>query len=134
MDHDRGRVVQGGLDYFPGALVAKPAQCRERLPAHLWIRIARGTDQGRDTRRESDLPESLDAAVVDPPRAGIDRFALDALVSRRPTRIVYISCDPATFARDAKRLTQAGYQLRQVQPVDMFPQTYHVESVALFAA
>ncbi|HEY67383.1 MAG TPA: 23S rRNA (uracil(1939)-C(5))-methyltransferase RlmD [Thermoflexia bacterium] len=79
-----------------------------------------------------DVP--LNAAVVDPPRAGVDRFALDALVERRPARIVYVSCDPATLARDAKRLTAAGYRLVEVQPVDMFPQTYHIESVSLFVS
>jgi len=81
-----------------------------------------------------DLDTPLDAAVVDPPRAGVDRFALDALVARRPGRLVYVSCDPATLARDAKRLARAGYRLVEVQPVDMFPQTYHIESVALFVS
>ncbi|HDQ71460.1 MAG TPA: 23S rRNA (uracil(1939)-C(5))-methyltransferase RlmD [Chloroflexi bacterium] len=78
------------------------------------------------------LDAGLDAALVDPPRAGLDRFALDALVERRPARLVYVSCDPATLARDAQRLTRAGYRLVEVQPIDLFPQTYHVESVALF--
>ncbi len=80
-----------------------------------------------------DVSVSLDAAVVDPPRGGLDRFALDALVDRGPSCIVYVSCDPATLGRDAKRLMRDGYRLIEVQPVDMFPQTYHIESVALFA-
>jgi 23S rRNA (uracil1939-C5)-methyltransferase len=79
-----------------------------------------------------DLDIPIDAAVIDPPRAGVDRFALDALVKHHPARLVYVSCDPATLARDTKRLIRAGYRLVEVQPVDMFPQTYHIESVALF--
>jgi 23S rRNA (uracil1939-C5)-methyltransferase len=81
-----------------------------------------------------DLGIPIHAAVIDPPRAGVDRFALDALIKHRPARLVYASCDPATLARDAKRLIRAGYRLNEVQPVDMFPQTYHIESVALFTS
>jgi len=90
--------------------------------------------EGRVEDALHDLDIPLDAAVLDPPRAGVDRFALDALVEQEPARIVYVSCDPATLARDAKRLIRSGYQLVEVQPVDMFPQTCHIESVALFVS
>ncbi len=79
------------------------------------------------------LEQSFDAAVVDPPRTGLDRAALDALVARGPQRIAYVSCDPATLARDCRRLVDQGYALQWVQPVDMFPQTYHIEAVALLS-
>jgi 23S rRNA (uracil1939-C5)-methyltransferase len=69
---------------------------------------------------------------MDPPRAGVEKSALDALISRAPREIVYVSCDPATLARDARRLVDGGYVLEAIQPVDLFPQTYHVETVSLF--
>jgi 23S rRNA (uracil1939-C5)-methyltransferase len=78
------------------------------------------------------LSGSFSAAVVDPPRAGMAPAALEALIAHQPTRIAYVSCDSSTLARDAKRLVTAGYRLAQVQPVDMFPQTYHIEAVAWF--
>lgn len=70
--------------------------------------------------------------VMDPVRAGAGEAVLQAAAGMKPKRIVYISCNPATFARDAKYLEQAGYRLEQVQPVDMFPQTMHIETVSLF--
>ncbi|RME35650.1 MAG: class I SAM-dependent RNA methyltransferase, partial [Thermoflexia bacterium] len=72
-----------------------------------------------------DVGEPLDAAVVDPPRAGMTLEALEGLVRLAPERVVYVSCDPATLARDGRRLAEAGYRLVEVWPVDMFPQTYH---------
>jgi 23S rRNA (uracil1939-C5)-methyltransferase len=69
-------------------------------------------------------------AVVDPPRTGLGKATLSALGSLAPSRLVYVSCDPATLARDIKELTDSGYRLIAVQPVDMFPQTYHIECVA----
>jgi 23S rRNA (uracil1939-C5)-methyltransferase len=72
------------------------------------------------------------AAVTDPPRPGMERQALEALAKRKLHTIVYVSCDPATLARDARRLCENGYSLLDVQPVDMFPQTYHIEVVAAF--
>lgn len=80
-----------------------------------------------------DLDGPFDAAVLDPPRTGLDVRALDALVAHAPGRIVYVSCEPSTLARDAKRLVKHGYRLVDVQPVDMFPQTYHIECVAHLA-
>ncbi len=76
------------------------------------------------------LKGSFDAVVLDPPRTGLDGRALDAIAALAPRKVIYVSCDPATFARDAKRLAAQGYTLSDVQPVDMFPQTYHVELVA----
>jgi len=72
------------------------------------------------------------AVIVDPPRAGLDRAALDALIRLGAPVLAYVSCDPATLARDARRLLAAGYTLEQVTPFDLFPQTYHIESVSWF--
>ncbi len=76
------------------------------------------------------IHESPDAVVLDPPRSGLSRDALDAIVELMPERIIYVSCDPATLARDGKRLQRANYNLDTVTPIDLFPQTYHIESVS----
>jgi 23S rRNA (uracil1939-C5)-methyltransferase len=73
-----------------------------------------------------------DVVIVDPPRAGLDRSALDGIVRLNPVTIAYVSCDPATLARDAARLINDGYILRAVTPFDLFPQTHHLESISLF--
>lgn len=87
---------------------------------------------GGDVTRELDGLGEFDRVVVDPPRSGLEAGAVAALAATRTSRIVYVSCDPATLARDAMRLSDAGYGVDTVTPVDLFPQTYHVEAVASF--
>ncbi len=70
--------------------------------------------------------------LIDPPRAGLERRALDGIVALNPKMIAYVSCDPSTLARDAARLLATGYRLVEVTPFDLFPQTYHIESISLF--
>ena len=78
------------------------------------------------------VKESVQRVILDPPRAGCDKRVLDALIKIAPQRIVYVSCDAATLARDAKRLIGAGYKLESATPLDMFPQTHHIEIIAIF--
>ncbi|HUB72779.1 MAG TPA: 23S rRNA (uracil(1939)-C(5))-methyltransferase RlmD [Solirubrobacteraceae bacterium] len=83
------------------------------------------------------LPELLeragrpDVVVVDPPRAGLSKKVVHRIVDASPRRIVYVSCNPTTLAPNAAELAQAGWRLRKVRPVDIFPQTHHIECVAL---
>jgi 23S rRNA (uracil1939-C5)-methyltransferase len=83
------------------------------------------------------LPELLERAgrpdlvVVDPPRAGLSKKVVHRIIDASPKRIVYVSCNPTTLAPNAAELVEAGWVLRKVRPVDMFPQTHHIECVAL---
>lgn len=74
----------------------------------------------------------IDIVVLDPPRKGCEDYIFDAISESNVKKIVYVSCNPSTLARDAKLIYQAGYKLTKFQPVDMFPHTYHLETVALF--
>ena len=74
-----------------------------------------------------------DVIVVDPPRKGCDEMCIQTMLKMAPDRIVYVSCDSATLARDLRILCDGGYELKRVRPVDMFPQTVHVETVCLLS-
>jgi 23S rRNA (uracil1939-C5)-methyltransferase len=69
--------------------------------------------------------------VVDPPRKGCDDALLETIIAMKPKRVVYVSCNPATLARDLRILEDGGFKTREIQPVDMFPQTMHCEAVAV---
>ena len=77
--------------------------------------------------------EKADVVFMDPPRSGSDKKFLDSLLRLRPKKVVYISCNPETLARDLKHLTGNGYRIKEIQPVDMFPSTGHVEAVCLLS-
>jgi 23S rRNA (uracil1939-C5)-methyltransferase len=99
---------------------------------------AAGLDNVRVVENEASaalatLGERVHAVVADPPRSGCGPAVIGQLVALEPERLVYVACDPATLARDAKSLAAAGYRLVEVQPLDLFPQTYHIESVGLFS-
>ena len=96
-------------------------KAEEVLPAYVQARKAAGEDP------------DIDVICVDPPRKGCDSKCLETILEIRPERVVYVSCDPATLARDLRILADGGYELRKVQPVDQFGHTVHVETVCLLS-
>lgn len=116
---ERARRVTA-IESSPGAV----RDAKENLSAWKHVEILEG--KAEVVLRH----QRFDVVVTDPPRTGMKLKVLTALSKCRTQKIVYVSCDPATFARDARHLAENGYLLVEVQPVDMFPQTYHIELVA----
>ena len=83
----------------------------------------------RDNQEAIDL-ELPDVIIVDPPRAGLHQKTVEDLLAKSPNRIIYVSCNPATQARDVALICSADYKLSRLRPVDMFPHTPHVENIA----
>jgi 23S rRNA (uracil1939-C5)-methyltransferase len=120
-----------GLELVEPAIADAIANARRNnvLNAHFFagdVRLAL-----RDLVERAGRPDVL---VVDPPRAGLSQKVVRRVVEAAPRRIVYVSCNPTTLAPNAAQLVEAGYVLRKVRPVDMFPQTPHIECVALLEA
>ncbi|MCM1988299.1 23S rRNA (uracil(1939)-C(5))-methyltransferase RlmD [Oceanirhabdus seepicola] len=86
-------------------------------------------DAGEFMVKMADAGEKLNTVMMDPPRSGSDEKFLSSLVKMSPKKVIYISCNPVTQARDLKYLTKHGYKVEEIQPVDMFPHTYHVENI-----
>ena len=112
-----------GIEESPAAVKDAELNCRD-LPNLRFI-------AGKVEHVLPTLTDHPTKVLLDPARVGCERPVLDALIAAELERIVYVSCEPSTLARDLAILREGGYTLQSVQPLDMFPQTYHVECVAL---
>lgn len=121
-----GQVV--GVELNADAVRDAIANARRNGVKNCWFTCA---DAGRFMTEMAERGERCDVAFMDPPRAGSDRAFLTALLRMAPRRVVYVSCNPETLARDLAVLTRGGYRVDKAQPVDMFPHTEHVETVCL---
>ncbi|HSG29068.1 MAG TPA: methyltransferase domain-containing protein [Candidatus Krumholzibacterium sp.] len=105
---------------------------RGALAAKRLNRVSNVSFRKGSVEREIFRTGETDVIVADPPRSGMPPDAVRGMLKLRPSEIILISCEPPTFARDAKKLIEAGYMLNRLHIIDMFPSTYHVETVGLF--
>ena len=130
IDANRNSVINGMVStrYIAG-------KAEEVLPAIMGLKPFMGYNEVNElVEKEPPLKvDHADVVFLDPPRAGCEEELLNAVVQAAPDRIVYVSCDPATLARDIKYLTGQGYEFIEATPVDMFPHTGHVECVVLMS-
>jgi 23S rRNA (uracil1939-C5)-methyltransferase len=117
-----------GVEIVPEAIADAEENARLNGIENAQFRAGDARREIRPLLAEAGRP---DLVVVDPPRAGLSKKVVRRLIECEPDRIVYVSCNPTTLAPDAAQLAEAGYRLRRVKPVDMFPQTPHIECVAL---
>lgn len=129
----RAKFVRG-VEIIPAAIdnARQNARLNGMTNTEFFVGKAEEVLPGYYEKYEQEHPgenAKADVIVVDPPRKGCDETLLRTMVKMQPKRIVYVSCDSATLARDLKRLCGEGYEIEKVCPVDMFPQTVHVETV-----
>ena len=122
---ERGNFIEGA-DANPSAI--KDAEYNAKLNERDNVIFREATAYKYLKRRAGEV---LDLVVVDPPRSGLLKEEVDLLLKVKPEKIVYISCNPSTLARDLKMLTRGGYELLGIKMIDNFPQTYHIESISL---
>jgi len=104
---------------------------RQTSPPFPPLRARRGGDNSGAKESELTRGEVPDVVILDPPRKGCGPIVAALVAKLRPRRVILVSCHPATLARDLKSFAEHGYPCRRVQPIDMFPQTWHVEAVAV---
>ena len=128
LDANRNSVINGLINtrYICG-------KAEEELPGMMGLaKLYKWNEVNERVEREPEIRVAkVDVAVLDPPRAGCDEALLNAVVTAEPERIVYVSCDPGTLARDIKYLTDKGYEFIECTPVDQFPWTTHCEVTTL---
>jgi 23S rRNA (uracil1939-C5)-methyltransferase len=110
---------------------SSPSACADfaaNLAEFDWVELYTGTAE----QALAALAGPIACLLVDPPRAGLGAVVAAHILRLAPASLVYISCDPATLARDARQLTAGGYRLVRITPFDLFPQTYHIESISFW--
>ncbi len=117
-----------GMDIIPESIEDAKRNATRHGFTHAHYEVGKAEDILAKWLKQGWRP---DVFVVDPPRTGCDHKLLEAMIKVKPKRIVYVSCNPSTLAKDVDKLLKAGFRLESLQPVDMFPQTPHVETVAL---
>ncbi|MCQ2555654.1 MAG: 23S rRNA (uracil(1939)-C(5))-methyltransferase RlmD [Clostridia bacterium] len=130
IDANRNAVINGIVNarYITG-------KAETELPAMLGLtKLMKPNEVNELVEKEPEIKlESADYIILDPPRAGCEKDLLDAVITAKPKKISYISCDPGTLARDVKYLEENGYSFIEATPFDMFPGTTHVETVVLLS-
>jgi len=116
-----------GVEIVPEAIVNAKENARRNNISNARFICADAAKAAENLKREGINP---DVVIIDPPRKGCDSALIHTISDMNPKRVVYVSCDPATLARDLKIFNEIGYKTQEVTPVDMFPRTAHVESVA----
>ncbi len=135
---DAGEVY--GVEVIPDAIKDARKNAEKNGLSNITFRVGKAEEvlpeyvAGKMRAEDkTDKKGMVDVVIVDPPRKGCDEVCLQTILETQPERIIYVSCDPATMARDCKILAAGGYALKEVQPVDQFPHTVHVETVVLMS-